>query len=475
MRNIFVISALLLAAALFAAPDYADKRNWLIAGTGEDRAGYDVFYIHPTLLSDAKNPYPDFGSAGVRDRLRNFSAAQAGIFAGQARIFVPAVRQLEFRRCISEMENGRSARIPESSLRFAAVEDTAAAFRHYLENWNDGRPYILFGHSQGAADLYELLCREPGISPERGFVAAYLAGLPGLTAGAIKKDLSHRGILPAQDEGSAGVVVIWNTRLPGGGGDLFTTKGGYGINPLNWRTDTLEGASSLHRGIVLFDHRTCKELVPGDGKAPVCSARLDENGSLIAENVPEAAKKLYAGFLSPRCCHAGDVWMFARNIVENAGLRVKLHRMKSELDRAKELIRTGRAECVVLKNGRIAGVERGRGVSPLLRLYDRDRTALRDGILVDKVIGRAAAAIAICGGARFVHGGIMSEDAQSFLKANGSPASCTLMVRRILNQRRDGLCPLEKSVQGITEPAAALAALRRRVDELRRASGRKKH
>ena len=475
MRKISLICALLVAAALLAALDYADGKNWLIAETGRTQAGYDVFYIHPTLLSDAKNPYPDFGNSKVRDRLKNFSAAQAGIFSGRARIFVPAVRQLEFKRCISEMEKSPAVPVPGDSPRFAAVRDTMDAFEYYLKNWNGGRPYVLLGHSQGAADLYELLRKEPAISPERGFVAAYLAGLSGLTAKTIEKDLSSRGISPARDEGSTGVVVIWNTRLPGGKGDLFTTKGGYGINLLNWRTDTLEGASSLHRGIVLFDHRTCKELVPGGGKRLVCSAHLDENGSLIVEDLPEAAKKLYAGFLSAQCCHAGDVWLFARNIVENADLRVKLYLMKSELDRARELIGTGRAECVVLKDGRIAAVERGRGVSPLLRLYDRDRSVLRGGIVVDKVIGRAAAAIAICGGAEFVHGRIMSEDAQSFLKDNGIPSSCTQMVKRILNQRRNGLCPLERSVLDITDPAAALAALRRRVEELQRSSGQMKH
>jgi len=470
MRKISVIGTFLFTAVFLAAFDYADRKNWLVAETGESRTGYDVFYIHPTLLSDAKNPYPDFGNAKVRDRLRNFSAAQAGIFSGRARIFVPAVRQLEFKRCVSEMEKDRTARIPEDSPRFTAVRDTMDAFRYYLENWNAGRPYVLLGHSQGAADLYELLCRVSEISPERGFVAAYLVGLPGLTAEAIGKDLSARGILPAQDEGSIGVVIVWNTRLPGGKGDLFTTPGGYGINPLNWRTDALEADASLHRGIILFDHRTCRELIPEGGKAPTCSATLDGNGSLIAGNVPEAVKKLYAGFLTPQCCHAGDVWMFARNIVENADLRVKLYRMKGELDRAKKLIRTGGAECIVLKNGHIDKIERGRGVSPLLRLYDRDRAALRGGIVVDKVIGRAAAAIAICGGAEFVHGEIMSEDARSFLKDNGIPSSCTLPVRRILNRKRDGLCPLEKSVEGITEPAAALAALRRRVKELQRPS-----
>ena len=460
-------AALLLSALDIAAPD-----GWLIAETDKKGTSFDVFYIHPTLLADEKNPYPDFGDPKVRARLADFSAAQTGLFGGKARIFVPAVRQLEFKRCLREMKRNPSPRIPEDSPRFAAVRDAVAAFRYYLARWNGGRPYILLGHSQGAADLYEVLCRVPEISPDRGFAAAYLPGLAGLTEAQIKKDLAGRGIFPAQDEGSPGVVVIWNTRLPGGKRDPFSVPGSYGINPVNWRRDGFPAAKSLHRGMILFDHRTCGRLsaLPETDPKRVCSATLDEDGSLIVRDVPEEAKKLYAGFLSPECCHTGDVWMFSGNIAENAMLRTRLCRMKEELDRARTLIRTGKAECVVLRDGRIARIESGRGVSPLLRLYDRDREALRGGILVDKVIGRAAAAIAICGGAKFVHGEVMSEDAQRFLKKNGIPSSCGLFVKRILNQRRNGLCPLEKSVEGITDPDAALESLRRRVAELQKMS-----
>ena len=460
------------AAVLLCALDHAGPANWLIAETDRKDTSFDVFYIHPTLLSDGKKPYPDFGDPKVRARLVDFSAAQTALFGKKARIFVPAVRQLEFKRCLREMKRTSSPRIPEDSPRFAAVQDAVAAFRHYLARWNGGRPYILLGHSQGAADLYEVLCRVPEISPDRGFAAAYLPGLAGLTEEQIKKDLSGRGIFPAQDEGSPGVVVIWNTRLPGGKKDPFLVPGSYGINPVNWRRDGFPAEKSLHRGMILFDHRTCGHApaLPATDPELVCSAALDENGSLIVRDVPEAAKKLYAGFLTPECCHAGDVWMFAGNLAENAALRTALCRMKSGLDRARTLIRTGKAECVVLQDGRTARIESGRGVSPLLRLYDRDREALRGGILVDKVIGRAAAAIAICGGAKFVHGEVMSEDAQRFLKKNGIPSSCGLFVKRILNQRRNGLCPLEKSVEGIADPAAALSSLRRRVAELQKMS-----
>ena len=228
--------------------------------------------------------------------------------------------------------------------------------------------------------MYEVLKRVPEITPGKGFAAAYLPGLPGLTARQIREDLGKRGILPAEDEGSTGVVIIWNTQSPESRSS-FTSSGGYGINPLNWRTDTFPAAAALHKGMVFFDHRTLAPLLwmHRNAPLPVCSAVLDKNGS------------------------------------------------------------------------------------PLLRLYERDKKAMEGAVIVDKVIGRAAAAIAINGKAKHVYGLVMSEDAQRFLQENGISSSCSLKVHRILNRKSNGLCPLEQSVLGINDPQKALEALKKKI------------
>jgi len=139
----------------------------------------------------------------------------------------------------------------------------------------------------------------------------------------------------------------------------------------------------------------------------------------------------------------------------------------SELEKAKNMIRNNEAECVIVRDGKITDAERGRGVSPLLRLYDSKPGVLKDAVLVDKVIGRAASFVAISGGAKHVFGKVMSEDAAALLKKHGITTSTDLLVPRILNQKRDGLCPLEQSVQGIDDPAKALVAMRKRIAELK--------
>ena len=121
------------------------------------------------------------------------------------------------------------------------------------------------------------------------------------------------------------------------------------------------------------------------------------------------------------------------------------------LEAARRMILDGRAECVLVKDGR-----------------ETRKGDMADAVIVDKVVGRAAAAIAICGKARHVHGEVMSEDAAEFLKAHGITSGCTLPVPRILNRKRDGLCPLEQSVAGIDDPEQALAALKNKIESFRK-------
>lgn len=141
---------------------------------------------------------------------------------------------------------------------------------------------------------------------------------------------------------------------------------------------------------------------------------------------------------------------------------------EAQLETARQLIESNQAECVLITaDGRLVTGERGHGVSPLLTLYETRPDDMAGATVVDKVVGRAAAAIAISGKARHVHGEVMSEDAVKFLHAHDITTSGTLLVPRILNRKRNGLCPLEQSVAGIDNPGKALIALKRRIATLR--------
>ena len=138
----------------------------------------------------------------------------------------------------------------------------------------------------------------------------------------------------------------------------------------------------------------------------------------------------------------------------------------TEYDKARQLIREGKAECVLLREGKIVHMEKGRGVSPLLVMSKKYGKEMTGGAIVDKVIGRAAAAIAINGKVKYVHALLISEDAVDFLKKHNIRVSWDLKVPRILNRDRSGLCPLEKSVEKINDPVEAQKALEAKIRQM---------
>ncbi len=135
------------------------------------------------------------------------------------------------------------------------------------------------------------------------------------------------------------------------------------------------------------------------------------------------------------------------------------------IDEMKKLLSEGDS-VVVARDGVIRGRERGRGVMPLMKLFNAER--LNGALVVDRVIGRAAAAICVAGGARKVHALMMSTGAAEFLKANGVACSTDETVAEILNPAKDGMCPMEAAVKDLKDPSAMVDALRETIEKMKK-------
>jgi hypothetical protein len=199
--------SLLFAAALTAAsplcaqtpapspaPDYASSSNWLclpgradvcskpLATTALNPNGYgstgqsdvakdpplDCFYVYPTVsrdqgLNSDLSPSEEMGAA----------QAQFARFAGVCRTFAPLYRQMTLGAVAAY-----SAGTDISAAAALAYIDVLHSWRNYIATRNDGRPFVLVGHSQGSLMLQMLIAREIEANPA---VAARmkLAILPG--------------------------------------------------------------------------------------------------------------------------------------------------------------------------------------------------------------------------------------------------------------------------------------------------------
>lgn len=143
----------------------------------------------------------------------------------------------------------------------------------------------------------------------------------------------------------------------------------------------------------------------------------------------------------------------------------------SVFETAKEMIKTKKATCVLIKNGEIIHTASGKGVAPLIRLYEDEPEKLKDSFVVDKIIGKAAAMLTLLGGAKKVYGEIMSESGFAFLQENNMEALNGRCVDMISNRQKNGICPIERSVLEISDPNEGLTKIKETIAVLMQQTG----
>ena len=97
---------------------------------------------------------------------------------------------------------------------------------------------------------------------------------------------------------------------------------------------------------------------------------------------------------------------------------------------------------LVAKNDTIMEFK-GRGISDLYRLYTTMPEALNGAFLVDKVVGKGAAALMVLGHISELYTAVISKPALQLLTAAGIKVDYSTLVENIINRRGDGVCPVE--------------------------------
>jgi hypothetical protein len=159
-------------AAWLCLPGRSDPCSQPLPTTALDANGYgstglvrpaadppiDCFYVYPTVSRD---PHSN-SDIEIGAEERAVAMVQFARFASVCRTFAPIYRQATLAALLG-MVNGGASR--EEMLEFAYF-DVANAWRHYLERHNQGRPFVLIGHSQGSIHLTRLLAERIEGRPE---------------------------------------------------------------------------------------------------------------------------------------------------------------------------------------------------------------------------------------------------------------------------------------------------------------------
>ncbi len=84
-------------------------------------------------------------------------------------------------------------------------------------------------------------------------------------------------------------------------------------------------------------------------------------------------------------------------------------------------------------------------------------------------MGKAAAMLMTYAGVSEVYAEVMSEAGERTLSEHDIPHSCGLLVPYIIDRTGKDVCPMERAVADVSDPAEAYAVLSARLEELKRA------
>lgn len=288
--------------------DYGAAENWAYLGIGEEK-DTDVFLICPTVdtkdewnmsLSDEETKTAFLGALNM----------ERGIYEDCARLYAPYYRQSAMK--VYELEG--SEREPYLK---TAYSDVSAAFSYYLENYNEGRPIILAGFSQGADMCYRLM-KEFFADKKLAdrLVAVYAIGW------ALTEDMTaeYPQLKAASGETDTGVVISFECEAEPVEDTFIIPKGtkALSINPLNWRTDGTSAAKEENLGACFtdYDGNVVKEVTA------LCGCYIDaDRGALKVTDILSSDYPPVVPGLPNGAYHIYDYQFFYRNLQENVKAR----------------------------------------------------------------------------------------------------------------------------------------------------------
>jgi hypothetical protein len=166
------------------------------------RPGIDCFYVYPTVSEQSSI------NANLQIEANEIAVAvaQASRFSQVCRVFAPMYPQLT----LKAIEEPGSI-IPGDEL--TAFEGVVAAFEEYLSRYNNGRGFVLIGHSQGAAMLEALIKGLIDTNPalRKQLVSAILLGGNVLVPEGGTVGGTFQNVPSCQSETQTGCVIAYSS------------------------------------------------------------------------------------------------------------------------------------------------------------------------------------------------------------------------------------------------------------------------
>lgn len=318
-KIILVVMALLFSLTFTAyantevATNYANPEHWLALPASPDKP-VDVFYLYPTVFQKVNKNEPNICNIDnpVMVKYSQLALAfQASAFDPVGNIYAPYYRQADAAYTL-----GLPLAEQHKVVGGIPTTDASAAFDHYINNFNNGRPFILAGHSQGSNVLLYLLSDYMKKHPEvyRRMIAAYVIGYS-ITPEYLAKNPHLKFAKGAKD---TGVIISYNTEAPQvAGKNPVVLPGAMAINPITWTRGEKTATAAESLGSVDMDENgkliTLKKYA---------DARVDKAKGVVICSTVDVNKLSPGNQVFPKgVYHRYDYPFYYYNLRENAAVR----------------------------------------------------------------------------------------------------------------------------------------------------------
>lgn len=295
--------------------DYSDNDNWMTIP--EVTHAVDTFYLYPTCyLDDSEDALPicTIDNQAVRLQAQSVYENQATVFEESTNVFAPYYRQSNIYTVV-----GMGSQELEEFQRQEQRTDVYAALDYYFEHYNNGRPFILAGHSQGSIMTKIVLGEYMEAHPEyyERMVAAYVIGYS-ITSDWLK---DHPYLKFAEGADDTGVIVSWNTEGPGNKGqhNIVVEDGAISINPINWKRDATYAAANENLGSRILNEDTGSYEI----RQKVADAQLDLERGVVICTTDQVTFTTAGSLFGPESFHNNDYALYYENLRENIKQRVE--------------------------------------------------------------------------------------------------------------------------------------------------------
>ena len=140
--------------------------------------------------------------------------------------------------------------------------------------------------------------------------------------------------------------------------------------------------------------------------------------------------------------------------------------MTTDFERAKTLLEENNYTFVLCKGEKIISSTK-HGVKPLVELVDSAEN-LNGFSAADKIVGKAAAMLYVLLGVKEAYAEVLSRAGAEVFAKYKIACEYGEITEQIINRNGDGICPMEKAVQEIDDPALGSKAIKNKLALLSR-------